>query len=90
MNMRNSIESIALRQGDLIRLNVDMLSWAIEEVSGKKKVPMPKINISNFLLHVIMLPNGQSFVGSLEIQEPLESQVEPYEHHVEPKKKHNK
>ena len=33
MNMRKSIKSIALKKGDLIRLNVDMLSWAIEAFS---------------------------------------------------------
>ena len=65
MNMRMSIESIALRQGDLIRSNVDMLSWAIGAVSGKKKVPMPKITISDFVPHVIVPLNGKSFVGPL-------------------------
>ena len=33
INMRKAIESIALRQGDLIKSNVDMLAWAIETVS---------------------------------------------------------
>ena len=52
MNMRTSIESIAIGHGDLIRLNVDMLSWAIGTVSTKKKVPMLKITILDFVPHV--------------------------------------
>ena len=72
INMRKSIESIALRQGELIRSNVDMLARAIGIVSGKKKVPMPKITISDFVPHVIVPPNGKRFVGPLEIQEPSE------------------
>ena len=71
--MRKSIESIALRQGDLIRLNVDMLTWAIGTISRKKKVPMLKITILDFILHVIVPSNRQSFVGPLETQEPSES-----------------
>ena len=87
MNIRKSIESIALRQGDLIRSNVDMLSWAIRLVSGKKKVPMPKITTLDFVPHVIVSLNGQSFVGPLETQEPLESQAEPSEPHVDQRRK---
>ena len=90
INMRKSIESIALRQGELIRLNVDMLSWAIGAVLGKKKVPMPKITISDFVPHVIVPPNGKSFVGPLETQEPLESHVEPSKPPIKTMKKNRK
>ena len=66
INMRKSIKSIALRHGDLIKSNVDMLSWAIGTASGKKKVSMLKITISDFVPHVIVPPNGQSFVRPLK------------------------
>ena len=48
-----------------------------------KKIPMPKITIFDFVPHLIMPPNGQSFVGPLET-------LEPSEPHVEPMKKHRK
>ena len=70
INKRKSIESIALKQGDLIKSNVDMLSRAIGIVSGKKNVPMPKITISDFVPHAIVPPNRKRFVGPLETQEP--------------------
>ena len=67
-----------------------MLSWAMGIVSRKKKVSMPKITISDFVPHVVVPPNGKSFIGHLETQEPSEFNIESSEAHVDPKKKHSK
>ena len=75
INMRKSIESVALRQGDLIRSNVDMQSWAIGTVlEKKKKISMPKITISNYVPHVIVPPNGQSLI-CMTIRDPRNLRV---------------
>ena len=69
VNLRKAMESIALRQSDLIKSNVKMLDWAMATVSRNKKVAVPKITISNYVPCVIVPPNGQNFVGPLESQE---------------------
>ena len=72
VNMKKTMESIALRLGDLIKSNVKMLDLTIATVSGKKKVAMPKIIISDFVPYVIMPTNRQGFVGPLVSEETTE------------------
>ena len=72
INMRKNIESIALRQGDLIRSNVDMLAWAIRTISRKKKYQCQKLPFQTLYLMSLCPPNGKSFEGPLETQEPSE------------------
>ena len=48
INNRCTLESIGKRQRELVKSNADILDWAMKTVSGKKKVPFPNIQISDY------------------------------------------
>ena len=48
------MESIGKRQCELGKSNVEILDWAMKTVSGKKKVPLPNIQISDYVPYTIV------------------------------------
>ena len=44
-NNRTLLESLAMRQRELIESNAKILDWAMKTVSNKKKIPLPQIRI---------------------------------------------
>ena len=42
-NNRTLLESLAMRQRELIESNAKILDWAMKTVSSKKKIPLPQI-----------------------------------------------
>ena len=46
INYRTLLESLAMRQQELIESNAKILDWAMKTVSSKKKIPLPQIRIS--------------------------------------------
>ena len=53
--MRATMESIGKRQCETTEANTEILNWAMTTVSGKKKVPLPKVQISNMISYTIYL-----------------------------------
>ena len=51
---RTTLESIAKRQCELVKSNVEILDWAMKTVSGKKKVPLLNIQISDYVPYNIV------------------------------------
>ena len=49
-----TLESIGKRKRELVKGNVEILYWAMKTVSGKKKVSMPNIQISNYVPYTIV------------------------------------
>ena len=48
INNKCTLESIGKRQRELVKGNGEILDWVMKIVSGKKKVPLPNIQISNY------------------------------------------
>ena len=48
------MESLAKKQHELIESNAKILDWAMNTVSGKKKVPLPQIRISDCMPYTIV------------------------------------
>ena len=46
-NDRTLLESLAMRQRELIESNAKILDWAMKTVYSKKKIPLPQIRISD-------------------------------------------
>ena len=76
INMRATLESIGKRQCELTKGNAQILDWATKIVSRKKKVPLPKINISDCVLYIIVPQDVQDFV--IPYSQPADSQVIPF------------
>ena len=57
INLRVVMESICKTQCELTKLNEQLLNWAMKAVSGKNKVPLPQINISDYVPYIIVPPN---------------------------------
>ena len=49
INNRCTLESIGKRRLELVKSNADILDWAMKTVSGKKKVPLPNIQIYDYV-----------------------------------------
>ena len=81
VNIGKTMESIALRQVKLIKGNVKMLDWAMAIVSSKKKNPVPKITISDYIPYVIQPPYEHAFIGPLVSQEPKGPQEDQKKNH---------
>ena len=45
-NNKTLLESLAMRQRELIESNAKILDWAMKTISSKKKIPLPQIRIS--------------------------------------------
>ena len=56
-NNRTLLESLAMRQRELIESNAKILDWAMKTVSSKKKIPLPQIRISDYRPYTI-IPHG--------------------------------
>ena len=54
INNRTTLESIGKRQCELVKSNVEILDWAMKTVSGKKKVSLPNIQISDYVPYTIV------------------------------------
>ena len=54
INNRCTLESIGERQRELVKSNTDILDWAMKTVSGKKKVTLPNIQISDYVPYTIV------------------------------------
>ena len=54
INNRTTLESISIRQCELVKSNVEILDWAMKTVSGKKKVPLPNTQISDYVPYTIV------------------------------------
>ena len=48
------MESLAKRQREFTKSNAKILDWAMKTVSGKKKVPLPKIRIFGYIPYTIV------------------------------------
>ena len=57
VNNRTLMESLAKRQRELTESNAKILDWAMKTVSGKKKVPLPQIRISECIPYTIVSQN---------------------------------
>ena len=57
INNKTLLESLAIRQRELTKSNAKILDWAMKTVSNKKKIPLPKIRISDYRPYTI-LPQG--------------------------------
>ena len=55
INNKCTLESIGKRQCELIKGNADILDWAMKTLSNKKKVPLPKIQILDYVPYSIVL-----------------------------------
>ena len=53
-NNRTLLESLAMRQRELIKSNAKILDWAMKIVSSKKKIPLPQIRISDYRPYTIV------------------------------------
>ena len=53
INNRCTLESIGKRQCRPIKSNSDILDWAMKTMSGKKKVTLPNIQISDYVPYTI-------------------------------------
>ena len=82
--MRATLESIGKRQCELTKGNAQILDWAMKTVSGKKKVSLPKINISYCVPYIIVPQDVQDFV--IPYSQLVEPQVIPFKPPVEPLK----
>ena len=51
---RCTLESLVKREHELVKRNVEILDWAMKIVSGKKKAPLPNIQISNYVPYSIV------------------------------------
>ena len=49
-----TLESIGKRQRELVKSNANILDWAMKSVSGKKKVSLPNIQISDYIPYTIV------------------------------------
>ena len=54
INNRTTLESIGKRQCEMVKSNVEIFDWAMKIVSGKKKVSLPNIKISNYVPYTIV------------------------------------
>ena len=54
INNKKALESISKRQCELVKSNVEIFYWAMKTVSGKKKVPLPNIQISDYVPYTIV------------------------------------
>ena len=54
INLRATLESIGKRQCELTKSNAQLLDWAMKAVLGKKKVPLPHINILDYVPYIIV------------------------------------
>ena len=54
INNRCTLESIGKRQRKLVKSNANILDWAMKTMSGKKKVPLPNLQISDYVPYTIV------------------------------------
>ena len=54
VNNKALMESLAKRQRELTESNAKILDWAMKPISGKKKVPLPQIRISDCIPYTIV------------------------------------
>ena len=54
VNNRTLMESLAKRLRELTKSNAKILDWVMKIVSGKKKVPLPQIRISDYMPYTIV------------------------------------
>ena len=54
INNRYSLESIRKRRRELVKSNANVLDWAVKTVFDKKKVSLPNIKISYYILYTIV------------------------------------
>ena len=60
----------------MTKSNAQILDWAMKTVSRKKKVPLPIINISDFVPYTIVPQDVQDFV--IPFSQPAEPQPIPF------------
>ena len=84
INIRATLESVGKRQYELTKGNAQILDWAMKIVLRKKKVPLPKINISDYVPFIIVPQYVQDFV--IPYSQPAEPQVIPFKPPVQPSK----
>ena len=53
-NNKTFLESLAMRQRELIESNAKILDWAMKIVSNKKKIPLPQIRISDYKPYTVL------------------------------------
>ena len=64
------MESIGKRQCKMTKANTEILNRAMTTVLGKKKVPLPKIQISDMVPYIIVPKNVEDLV--IPFNQPIE------------------
>ena len=54
VNNMTLLESLTIRERELIDSNAKILDWAMKTVSSKKKIPLPQIRISDYKPYTIV------------------------------------
>ena len=75
INIRATMESKGKRQCELTKVNGKILNWAMTTMSGKKKVPLPNIQISDMVPYIIVPPDVQN--PTVPYSQPPEPEPEP-------------
>ena len=60
INLRVTLESIGKRQHELIKENAEILDWAMKTIFGKNKVPLPNIQISDYVPYTVVPKDVQN------------------------------
>ena len=61
INIRATLESLGKRQHEVIKGNAQIIDWVMKIVSRKKKIPLPNIQISNYVPYIIAPQDVQDF-----------------------------
>ena len=79
INNRITLESIGKRQHEIVKSNADLLDWAMKTVSGKKKVPLPNIQISDYVPYSIVPKDVTNpSITFTNLEEPKEIPFVPF------------
>ena len=54
INNRATLDSVGKRQRELTKGNAKILDWAMKTLLGKKKMPLPNIQISDYVPYIIV------------------------------------
>ena len=76
INIRATLESVGKRQCELTKGNAKILDLAMKTVSGKKKVSLPQINISDYIPYIIVPLDVQNV--NIPFSQPLETKPIPF------------
>ena len=76
INIRATLESLGKRQHELTKGNAQILDWTMKTMSGKKKILLPNIQISDYVPYIIKPQDVQDF--NIPFTQPVESLPIPF------------